>query len=258
MEGGDFLSLLKQNGHLPEAPTVGGTGEVAFEGTEGTTILAVRYADGVLIAGDRRATMGNSVVYDRADKVLCIDDEAVMALSGSPAVAYEIARMLEMSFQHYRRSQLQRLSLDGKLRTLSRLLRENLPLAMQGIGAVVPIFAAFDERDASGKIFFYDLLGAQFESVDFCTTGSGSHIVRGALYYLDRWGESRLAGMDEAESLELVLKMLETAAEYDTATGGYKPGARIFPQIMSVTSDGIAVIDEARLEEIYRTRLPRD
>jgi len=255
MESGDFLSLLKQQGHFPEAPSGQITTESSFEGTEGTTILAVSFADGVLIGGDRRATMGNTVVYDRADKVLCIDDEAVMALSGSPAVAYEIARMLEMSFQHYRRSQLQRLSLDGKLRSLSRLLRENLPMAMQGIGAVVPIFAAFDETDATSKIFFYDLLGAQFESVDFCTTGSGSHIIRGALYYLNRWGGTPLARMDEGEALELMIKMLETAAEYDTATGGYRSVARIFPQIMRVDRDGIAVIDEARLEEVYRTQL---
>ncbi len=196
MESSDFLDLLKERGQWTPPPLVGSEA-VHVEEAEGTTILAVRYADGVLVAGDRRATMGNTVVYDRADKVLCIDDEAVMALSGSPAIAYEIARMLEISFQYYRRSQLQVLSLEGKLRTLSRLLRENLPLAMQGIGAVVPIFVAFDAEADEGRIYFYDLLGAQFESVDFCTTGSGSPGIRGAFYYLNRWGEQPLAQMAE-------------------------------------------------------------
>ena len=218
MESCDFLDLLREGGHMPESAGVA-PAEHSFEDTEGTTILAVRYRDGVLVAGDRRATMGNLVVYDRADKVLSIDDDSVMAISGSPAIAYEIARMLEMSVQYYRRSQLQKLSLDGKLRTLSRLLRQNLPMAMQGVGAVIPIYAAFDERDAMGKIFFYDLLGATFESVDFCTTGSGSSIIRGALYYLNRWGGTPLAEMDEAAALELVVKMLETAAEYDRPRG---------------------------------------
>lgn len=255
MESCDFLTLLKEQGRLSAMPSGTPAAPAAVPFAEGTTILAVRYRDGVLIAGDRRATMGNTVVYDRADKVLCIDDEAVMALSGAPAVAYEIARLLEISFQHYRRSQLQSLSLDGKLRVLSRLLRENLPMAMQGIGAVVPIFAAFDPIAGTGKIFFYDLLGAQFESVDFCTTGSGSHIIRGALYYLNRWGKPPLAGMDEASSLELVLKMLETAAEYDTATGGYRPAARVFPQVMRITAAGIAPIDESILETFYQARL---
>ncbi len=251
MESCDFLDLLREGGHLPEVASVA-QGDRPFESTEGTTILAVRYRDGVLVAGDRRATMGNLVVYDRADKVLSIDDDSVMAISGSPAIAYEIARMLEMSVQYYRRSQLQKLSLDGKLRTLSRLLRQNLPMAMQGVGAVIPIYAAFDPRDATGKIFFYDLLGATFESVDFCTTGSGSHIIRGALYYLNRWGDTPLAEMDEGAALELIVKMLETAAEYDTATGGYRPSARIYPTVMRVSADGIHCVEEGELEAIFQ------
>jgi proteasome beta subunit len=227
------------------------------EATEGTTILALRYRDGVLVAGDRRATMGNVVVHDRADKVLSVDDRAVLALSGSPANAYEIARLLETSFQHYRRSQLQELSLDGQLRILSRLLRENLPMALQGIGAVVPIFAVFDAEAATGKIFFYDLLGAQFESVDFCTTGSGALIIRGALYYLNRWGPRPLAELPESEALRLALQMLETAAEYDTATGGAKPGARVYPQVLLLRDGGIQEVPEAALADLCGELLPR-
>lgn len=248
MESCDFLDLLREGGHLANVPDAVPCGKI--EPVEGTTIMAVRYADGVLVAGDRRATMGNLVVYDRADKVLSIDDDAIMAIAGSPAVAYDIARMLEMSVQYYRRSQLQQLSLDGKLRTLSRLLRQNLPMAMQGIGAVVPIFALYDDIAEQSKIFFYDLLGAEFECVDFCTTGSGSHIIRGALYYQNRWGMP-LQEMREEQAVETVVKMLETAAEYDTATGGFRQTARIFPQIMKVTSSGLDAIPERELAEIY-------
>ena len=253
LEHTDFLNLLKQNGQLPEAPAARGP-EAPVESTEGTTILALRCRDGVLVAGDRRATMGNTVIHDRADKVLPVDDGSVLALSGSPANAYEIARMLEISFQHYRRSQLQEMSLDGRLRTLSRLMRENLPMALQGIGAVVPIYATYDgSGPGGGKIFFYDVLGATFESVDFCTTGSGSQVIRGALYYLNRWGERPLARMEAEESLSLILKMLETAAEYDTATGGYKPVARIFPQVMRVTAAGVEAVAEPDLQALYET-----
>ena len=255
MESTDFLNLLKRHQQSPPISAPLEPAGPATEVTEGTTILALRYREGVLIAGDRRATMGNVMVYDRADKVLCIDDESVLALSGSPAMAYEIARLLEISFQHYRRSQLQVLSLDGKLRILSRLLRENLPMAMQGIGAVVPIFSSFDATDAAGKIYFYDVLGAQFESVDFCTTGSGSPAIRGALYYQNRWGDEPLSEMDETTSLTLILKMLETAAEFDTATGGYRKSARIFPQVMRITAGGIDAIDESSLEPLYSQEL---
>ncbi|MBT3343516.1 MAG: proteasome subunit alpha [Gemmatimonadetes bacterium] len=255
-EGNDFLHLLRQHGHTPP-PAMEGTAGSITTPTEGTTILAVRYRDGVLVAGDRRATAGNVIVYDRAAKVLSVDDRSVLALSGSPANAYEIARLLEISFQHYRRTQLQELSLDGRLRTLSRLLRDNLPMAMQGIGAVVPIYVTFEhpsgrgEHDPGGKIFFYDVLGATFESVDFCTTGSGSPIIRGALYYQNRW-EQPFIERDEAATLILVLKMLETAAEFDTATGGFSATAAIYPQVMRVTAEGISSIDEATLAATYR------
>lgn len=266
-ESGDFLSILKDRGLLPEAPEArlharfdGSSQGASATGlhTEGTTILALRYRDGVLVAGDRRATAGNVVVYDRAAKVLTVDDRSVLALSGSPANAYEIARMLEISFQHYRRTQLQELSLDGRLRTLSRLLRDNLPMAMQGIGAVVPIYITHEATSAregagdggGGRIYFYDVLGANFETVDFCTTGSGSPIIRGALYFLNRW-ERPFAERDEADALRLVLQMLETAAEFDTATGGFRSTAAIYPQVMRVTGDGIVEISETDLAAQY-------
>ena len=249
MDSCDFLDLLREKGNLPDEMRLVNSAE-KFQSTEGTTILAIRYRDGVLVAGDRRATMGNVVVYDRAKKVIPIDDDSVLAISGSPAIAYEIARMLEMSVQYYRRSQLQDLSLDGKLRSLSRLLRQNLPMAMQGVGAVIPIYALFDKLEDIGKIFFYDLLGATFESVDFCTTGSGSHIIRGALYYANRWGEVPLAKMDDKMALETIVKMLETAAEYDTATGGYNSTSLIYPTVMRVCTDGISTVSEEELKSI--------
>lgn len=249
MDSCDFLDLLREKGNLPNEVSLVNSAE-KFQSTEGTTILAIRYRDGVLVAGDRRATMGNVVVYDRAEKVVPIDDDSVLAISGSPAIAYEIARMLEMSVQYYRRSQLQDLSLDGKLRSLSRLLRQNLPMAMQGVGAVIPIYALFDRLEDIGKIFFYDLLGATFESVDFCTTGSGSHIIRGALYYVNRWGEVPLAKMDDKMALETIVKMLETAAEYDTATGGYNSTSLIYPTVMRVRTDGISTVSEEELKLI--------
>ena len=249
MDSCDFLDLLREKGNLPDEMRLVNSAE-KFQSTEGTTILAIRYRDGVLVAGDRRATMGNVVVYDRAKKVIPIDDDSVLAISGSPAIAYEIARMLEMSVQYYRRSQLQDLSLDGKLRSLSRLLRQNLPMAMQGVGAVIPIYALFDKLEDIGKIFFYDLLGATFESVDLCTTGSGSHIIRGALYYANRWGEVPLAKMDDKMALETIVKMLETAAEYDTATGGYNSTSLIYPTVMRVCTDGISTVSEEELKSI--------
>ena len=249
------MGLLKAYGYGESIRAVADSdtsGEIC--GGEGTTIMAARYREGVIIAGDRRATSGTSVVYDRADKVINIDDYSVLAISGSPAIAFEIARVLEHSFQYYRRSQLQELSLEGKLRTLSRLIRDNLPMALQGIGAVIPIFATFDLREGAegnGKIFFYDAMGAQFECSDFATSGSGSPDIRGALYYLNRWGEKSFTELALEETVALVLRLLDTASEFDAATGGYNRKSNIFPLVKTITRGGTKDIPETYLSEVY-------
>ena len=258
--GSDFLDLLKTVGYrlpgadLPER-SYGVEAPLPFQPTEGTTILALRYRDGVLIAGDRRATAGTAVIYDRADKVIDIDDHSVMAISGSPAMAYEIARVLEHSFQYHRRRQLQEMSLEAKLRRLSLLIRDNLPMAIQGIGAVIPIFATYDRRDGRGKIFFYDALGAQFESTDFSTTGSGSPAIRGVMYYLNRWGGRPFSELDRNEGVALVLRLLHTASEYDAATGRYEREADIFPLVKTITADGLQDVPDDELRRLFASHI---
>lgn len=256
---GDFLSLLKHTNYplkieLPAA-TQNSAQTSDVEIAHSTTVIAIRYSNGVMIAGDRRATAGTSVIYDRAEKVLQIDRHAVLAISGSPAIAYEIARVLEHSFQYFRRSQLQELSLEGKLRMLSRLIRENLPMAMQGIGGVIPIFALYDastsDHKNGGKIFFYDALGAHFENVDFATTGSGSVWIRGVLRYLNRWSETPLEQMGERKATITILRLLDTASEYDAATSGYNAKAQIFPTVKTVTRTGVETLSDSYLEECY-------
>lgn len=260
---GDFLSLLKHAGVETGRPLEVQAQPVShdIEIAHSTTVIAVRYRDGVMIAGDRRATAGTAVIYDKAEKVLQIDNSSVLAISGSPAIAYEIARILEHSFQYFRRSQLQELSLEGKLRMLSRLIRDNLAMALQGIGGVIPIFAIYDARNGSqengGKIFFYDALGAHFENVDFATTGSGSIWIRGVLRYLNRWGETRLEEMDEQQATITILRLLDTASEYDAATSGYNAKSQIFPTVKTVTADGVQTSTDEYLEESYAQCYPQ-
>ena len=251
--GADFVDLLKVGGYrLPGQVLVElSSGSPPFHPTEGTTILALRYRDGVLIAGDRRATAGNAVIYDRADKVLKIDDHSVMAISGSPAMAYEIARILEHSFQYHRRRQLTEMSIEAKLRRLSILIRENLPMAMQGIGTVIPIFAIYDQGDAVGKIFFYDALGAQFEVADFTTTGSGSPAIRGVMYHMNRWGETPFSDLPREDAIGLTLRLLFTASEFDSATGRYERIADVFPTVKTVTSDGLSDVTVDELRDLH-------
>src|SRR5213593_4207574 len=186
----DFPTLLRRRGLLSPVATVdpnvraSGFGGQAWKPTEATTILAFKFSGGVLVAGDRRATAGNTVVYDRADKVLEIDRHSIMAIAGVPATAWEMARVLEHSFQYFRRTQLQEMSVDGKVRALSKLLRDNFGFVIQGVGVVVPIFATYDSHPKpEARLYFYDAMGAQFEAADYAATGSGSPAVRGILYY---------------------------------------------------------------------------
>src|SRR5687768_5800290 len=171
LQGGatpDFAGLLQRHGLYPKGGSTtegppGFANASGFTPTQATTILAFKFQGGVLVAGDRRATAGNTVVYDRADKVLEIDRHSIMAIAGVPATAWEMARVLEHSFQYFRRTQLQEMSVDGKVRALSKLLRDNFGFVMQGVGVVVPIFATYDARATpSARLSFYDPMGAQF------------------------------------------------------------------------------------------------
>src|SRR3954469_21573885 len=204
----DFSALLRRKGLLGAAVSVerAAAGSQPIPQTESTTILAFKFTGGVLVAGDRRATAGHTVVYDRADKVLEIDRHSIMAIAGVPATAWEMARVLEHSFQYFRRTQLQEMSVDGKVRALSKLLRDNFGFVMQGVGVVVPIFATYDDGvNPAARLYFYDAMGAQFEAADYCATGSGSPAVRGILYYANNWGTKSLHELSEKEAVSIAL-----------------------------------------------------
>lgn len=253
----DFPALLRRKGLLApvSAAIVSNSSNpsLALAQTHATTILAFKFKGGVLVAGDRRATAGNTVVYDRADKVLEIDRFSIMAIAGVPATAWEMARVLEHSFQFFRRTQLQEMSVDGKVRALSKLLRDNFGFVMQGVGIVVPIFATYDPASESpARLYFYDAMGAQFEVTDYAATGSGSPAVRGILYYENHWGRKPLLKLNEDEAITVALRALDTAAESDTATGGVDRDAKIFPVIKIVSAAGITTMPDKQIAALFK------
>jgi proteasome beta subunit len=241
---GDFLSLLaaqKLASLRVEASSA------APAQTQATTVFAFHYADGVLMAGDRRATAGNLIVTDRVDKVIEIDATTLLAIAGVPATAFEMARVLQTSFEYYRRSQLQPLSLPAKVRALARLLRENLPMTMQGVGVVAPLFAGLDQSvsPARPQIYFYDPLGAQFESVTHVASGSGSGTIRSVLSFQEQYGTPKPSQMKLGEAVKFALRLLMVASEFDSATGGVNPATQTYATIRLLRSGGVeAVTDE--------------
>src|SRR5258705_1012746 len=257
---GDFPALLRHKGLLAPAAVnpipQAGTPEKTWQPTAATTIPAFKFSGGVLVAGDRRATAGNTVVYDRADKVLEIDRHSIMAIAGVPATAWEMARVLEHSFQYFRRTQLQEMSVDGKVRALSKLLRDNFGFVMQGVGMVVPIFATYDfHPKPEARLYFYDAMGAQFEVTDYAATGSGSPAVRGILYYENHWGVKPLQELGQDEAVSIALRELDTAPEADTSTGGVDRGGKIFPLIKTVSRDGITTLPEEKIAGGFKQKV---
>ena len=253
----DFPSVLRRKSLLSPA-VIGPIAQNAtqyqtWQPSEGTTILAFKFSGGVLVAGDRRATAGNTVVYDRADKVLEIDRHSIMAIAGVPATAWEMARVLEHSLQYFRRTQLQEMSVDGKVRALSKLLRDNFGFVMQGVGVVVPIFATYDGNSKpEARLYFYDAMGAQFEATDYAATGSGSPAVRGILYYENNWGVKPLHELGEEKAVSIALRALDTAAESDTATAGVDRAGKIYPVIKIVSGEGITTLPESKIAAVFK------
>ena len=225
--------------------------------THGTTILAFHYRDGVLVAGDRRATASNRIMSNRVDKVIEIDKSSLLAISGSPAMALEMARILDHSLKYYRRSQLTEISLEGKIRILAQLLKDNLSMAVEGIGAVVPLYIARDPETGSVRIYFYDILGAHFEGVEFSVGGSGSPEVQGILRYLDRWDSRPLREYSRDEAIVLALRLLETASYFDSATGGVKGQDPVYPVIKLLTPETLETIDDRTISTMYKDEVIR-
>lgn len=192
---------------------------LAAEHTHGTTVIMVRYDEGVLTLADRRATIGNLIMFEQADKVMALDDQTVVAISGSYAKAFEVCRFLKHSFKYYSRMHLQQMSLDGKLQEISRTLVGNLTSAME-TGFFLPILAAYDPRVDDFRVFFFDAAGAKFDGDEYAAAGSGSERIRGIFEYQARtkglWSKRKLK-----DALFDGLTMLDIAADLDSATGGF-------------------------------------
>ena len=197
----------------------------------GTTIVAVTFPGGVVMAGDRRATMGNLIAQRDIEKVFHGDEFSAVGIAGAAGIAVEIVRLFQVELEHYEKIEGTTLSLDGKANRLATMIRQNLPMAMQGL-AVVPLFAGYDLEDGIGRIFSYDVTGGRYEEHRFHSVGSGSLFARGALKKTFR---------DDLSAEDAVLacvSALYDAADEDSATGGPDVTRRIYPVVAAVTADG--------------------
>jgi proteasome beta subunit len=200
-----------------------------------TTIVAATYADGVLMAGDRRATMGNMIAQRDIEKVSAADAYSLVGFAGTAGIGIEMIRLFQLELEHYEKIETTLLTLDGKANRLASMIRGNLGAAMQGL-AVLPLFTGFDldaESGApTGRIFSYDVTGGPYEEQYFAGIGSGSIFARGALKKLWRPALAR------EDAVRVMVEALYDAADDDSATGGPDLVRRIFPVVMLATAEG--------------------
>ncbi len=225
----DFLSeqapdLLPGRRAVPQ-------GNAADLAPHGTTIVAATFPGGLVMAGDRRATMGNIIAQRDIEKVFPADEYSAVGIAGSAGLAVELVRLFQTELEHYEKIEGSVLSLDGKANRLSALIRGNLGMAMQGL-AVVPLFAGYDLDARQGRIFSYDVTGGRYEETAFYSVGSGSLFAKGSLKKLYREDHS------ETDCVTVVIQALYDAADDDSATGGPDLTRRIFPVVRVITAEG--------------------
>jgi proteasome beta subunit len=213
-------------------------------------VVAIRYAEGVIMAGDRRATEGYTIAHRAIEKVFPADRHSGVSIAGAAGPAMEMVRLFQTELEHYEKVEGSVLSLEGKANKLSQMVRSNLPAAMQGF-VVVPIFAGFDLRRRTGRIFKYDVTGGRYEESDFHATGSGGRDARTAIKL------GYLQDLARADAIELAIEGLYEAADEDTATGGPDVVRGIYPTVATITGDGFERVPEAEVAERFQALVRR-
>jgi proteasome beta subunit len=225
------------------------TRSTVAEFVHGTTIVAANYADGVIMAGDRRATAGNLIAQRDIEKVFAADDYSLVAFAGVAGVGVELVRLYQVELEHYEKIEGTQLTLDGKANRLAAMVRGNLGAAMQGL-TVVPLFAGFDTevRDAAdaGRIYSFDVTGGPYAEQHYHSVGSGSLFARGALKKLWR------PGLDRAGAIRVAVESLYDAADDDSATGGPDLTRGIYPMVMTATATGTERVENDELATVVR------
>jgi len=240
--GPNFAELLRRVGLEPPTPRSSLEGTLTV--THGTTCVAVRFADGVIMAGDRRATSGNLISHRAIEKIFAADRHSGVAIAGAAGPAMDMVKLFQLQLEHYEKVEASALSLEGKANQLSAMVRNNLPAAMQGL-AVVPLFAGFDLARGNGRLFQYDVTGGRYEESNFASTGSGS-MHAGTVIKL-----GFREGMSREDTLDLAINALFTAADDDSATGGPDIVRGIYPTMATITANGFDRVPDAEVADRF-------
>lgn len=242
--GPSFTDLLRRSGLDPFAPLASTSGSPPFAIEHGTTIVAIRFAEGVIMAGDRRATAGSLIAHRHMDKVYPADRHSGVAIAGAAGPAMEMVKLFQLQLEHYEKLEGQALSLEGKANQLSQMVRSNLAMAMQGF-VVVPLFAGYDLLRETGRIYTYDPTGGRYEETDYHADGSGGRDARTTVKLSWR------PGLERAEAIELAVRAMWQAADEDSATGGPDSVRGIYPTVATITRAGFERVGADEVAERF-------
>ena len=238
LPGASFTELVRSLDIAPDWSIPSGISQALLPAPEATTVLALRFDEGVVMVGDRQATAGYDVAHRHIQKVFAADEYSAVAISGTAGLASEMVRLFQTELEHYEKLEGVRLSLDGKANYLARMVRTQLPLALQGF-VVVPLFCGVDHRTGEGHVFSFDAVGGRYEEREYGTAGSGSREARAYLRTVYR------SDSDQEGAIDHAVQALVAAAGQDLATGGPDIRRGIYPNVVTVTADGFKDVDEA-------------
>lgn len=247
--GPSFLEVLRRAGHEPnwgDLPRDLAPHEV----THGTTVVALKFADGVVMAGDRRATSGNLISHRTMEKVFPADRHSGVAIAGAAGPAVEMVKLFQLQLEHYEKVEGNELSIEGKANQLAQMVRSHLPAALQGF-VVVPLFAGYDLRRRTGRLFEYDVTGGRYEESEFAATGSGS-LHAGTVIKM-----SYRPDLSRDEAVDLAISALFHAADEDAATGGPDLVRGIFPVVATITAEGFHRLPDSEVGDRFRALVER-
>jgi proteasome beta subunit len=214
----------------------------------GTTVLALKYRDGAIIAGDRRATEGFQIADRRIEKVFRIDDYSAMAIAGAAGPCIEMAKLFQTELEHYEKLEGVQLSCEGKANKLGQMVKANLPMVFQGL-VVMPLYVGYDLKRKQGRIFKYDITGGRYEESEHHSIGSGGKDARNTMR------EHYRSELSEEEAIRVGLLALYNAADEDVGTGGPDLVRGIYPTAKIVSDAGITDVSEERVRALYETMI---
>jgi proteasome beta subunit len=193
----------------------------------GTTILGIVCKDGVVMASDRRGTVGNLIYAKDMEKAMQLNDYLVFSGCGSGTEIQKISQLL--------RAELRLKELKSKVRPT---LRESASLLSNlRVEASAFLLGGFDE---SGKVSLYDILGGRFDEVKDYTASVGS----GMPYVLGLFERQYKKDLTVKEGIELAKEALKSSTQRDPASGN---GIDIF----TITKDGIKKVVNQEIKPNY-------